>query len=291
MQPDVSLIIPCFNQARFIPELFRSIELSTGRLVEIILIDDGSTNDDVLIELRKLQPTPAARALIVRRTMNCGLAASRNLGLDLCSGKYVKFLDADDLLLPGSLDLQISELENHPDAEIHLVDYCLGSNDLSSFSWPEETTLPTKQLTTTYVASSWETHLSIPIHCALFRFNAIQEIRFRETLEAKEDWLFWHALAEKQLRFIANPRVGVVYRTHSESMTRNRSRMARFWLTALDLIMESETHLGIEEDRLITTHFNRFYLPSVNYGFFEEEFQTLLDTARVSIPLHMEEHR
>jgi len=289
MQPDVSLIVPCFNQAHFIPDLFRSIEKASQRMVEIILIDDGSDNDDVLTELQKLEATESARALIVRKTANCGLAATRNLGLDLCTGRYVKFLDADDLLVAGSLDYQISELESCTNADIHLVNYCLSSSDLSSFSWPEFSTLPKKELTASYVASSWETELSIPIHCALFRRHAIDEIRFEEDLEAKEDWLFWHALAKKDLVCVTSRQVGVVYRTHEGSMTRNRGLMARFWLKALGKIMDSGTSLSAEEDRLVTEHFNHFYLRSVNYGFFEAEVETLLDKARIHVPLHRED--
>ena len=288
MQPDVSVIIPCYNQAKYLPELFRSIDSSTQRSVEIVLIDDGSPNDDVLVELRKLEPTPAARTLIVRRTINCGLAASRNLGLELSTGRFIKFLDADDLLLADSLDFQISELENEPKSSVHLVNYCLGDHDLSSFRLPDRPTLPTRNLTPSYVAVSWETELSIPIHCALFRSDSIRELRFNETLEAKEDWLFWHSLAQKDLRVLVSQQIGVIYRTHSGSMTRDRFRMARFWLSALDLIVESGTQIAEEDDLLITRHFNQFYLRSVNHGFFEENADAILETTDVNIPLTKE---
>jgi glycosyltransferase involved in cell wall biosynthesis len=267
--PDVSIIVPCFNQGRFLPSLIRSLQRSSQRAIEVILIDDGST-DGLVARVAAEFPKPTTLfELILRRTPNRGLAATRNLGLGLSSGRFVKFLDADDLLLPGSLDVQIDHLGSNPDTHAHLIGYCLANHDLSAFRPPDRDTLPTRPLSAGYVATAWETELSIPIHCALFRREFIEDVPFREDLEAKEDWVFWHELARKNPHLAVDREVGVVYRLHLASMTRSRSRMARYWLKAFASMSDSGTRLAPSEFARVAEHFNTIYFDHVNHGHFD----------------------
>jgi glycosyltransferase involved in cell wall biosynthesis len=287
-QPDVSLIVPCYNQSRFLPGIIESVKQIRNLLIEIIIIDDGSPSDDALKHLKHLEPTMSARPFVLRRTLNCGLSASRNLGLRLARGRYIKFLDADDLILPGSLETQVGELDSDEIADFHLIGYCTANEDLSSFNIPAPSTLPSRDLTPSYVAAAWETDLSIPIHTALFRASSLNGLSFSEELEAKEDWLFWHAVAQREMKFLFNPRIGVVYRTHATSMTRNQSRMASFWLKAIESIVLSGTQLNSEEQFNLLRHFNGFYLPALNHSFFAGAQENSINTASVRVPLLLE---
>lgn len=107
--PLVSVIIPVFNQERFVGEAIECVLAQTMPDLEVIVIDDGSTDQ-----------TAAAVAafgerVIYRRQSNQGPAAARNAGLSIASGKYVLFLDADDRIPPHKLTLQTARLESDPD--------------------------------------------------------------------------------------------------------------------------------------------------------------------------------
>jgi glycosyltransferase involved in cell wall biosynthesis len=284
-QPDVSLIVPCYKQARYLAGLFESLRQATNLLIEIIIIDDGNPDDDIAKALGLVNRTKSRHPLVLRRTMNCGLSAARNIGIQLARGRYIKFLDSDDLLLPDALETQVGELDLDETADLHLIGYCTGVEDLSSFSVFEPSTLPTQNLTPSYVASAWEIGLSIPIHTALFRTSSLNGLSFNEELEAKEDWLFWHAVAQKEMKLLINPQIGVVYRSHPTSMTKNRSRMAQFWLKAIESMILSGTQLNSDEESNILRYFNEFYLPALNFGFYEELPENFIDSVEVHIPL------
>ncbi len=91
--PLVSIVIPCYNQAHFLAEAIRSVEEQTYGNVEVILVDDGSTDDigTVVAEF------PRVRCI---RQENRGLSAARNTGIAHSRGEFLIFLDADDRLLP-----------------------------------------------------------------------------------------------------------------------------------------------------------------------------------------------
>ncbi len=114
--PLVSVIIPAYNSARFIDDTLQSVYRQTYKNWEIILIDDGSTDD-----------TKAALASHMGRIryyfqQNRGTAAARNLGLQKARGELVAFLDDDDLWLPEKLNLQVRALHTWPDCGLVFTD-------------------------------------------------------------------------------------------------------------------------------------------------------------------------
>jgi len=104
----VSVVIPCYNQARFLGEAIESVAAQTYGDVEAIVVDDGST--DNTCEVAGQYPG----AVFVRQD-NAGLAAARNTGLRYATGDYVVFLDADDRLLPSALRVGLEALLAHPE--------------------------------------------------------------------------------------------------------------------------------------------------------------------------------
>jgi len=95
--PFVSIIIPCYRQARFLPDAIESVRSQTYRHFEIIVVNDGSP-DDVGAVVAKY---PEVRCITQE---NRGLAVARNTGLQHCRGDLIVFLDADDRLLPHALE-------------------------------------------------------------------------------------------------------------------------------------------------------------------------------------------
>ena len=119
-QPSVSVVIPTFNSAATLPDAIASVRSQRWSDLEIIVVDDGSTDDTgrVLEEL-------AGPDLRVIRQENAGPAAARNTGIDAARGVWIAFLDADDLWLPGKLCDQFDELDRCPAASFSYSDVLL----------------------------------------------------------------------------------------------------------------------------------------------------------------------
>ena len=108
--PLVSVVIPCYNHGRFLGEAMASIGIPAVP-TEIVVVDDGCT-DDTPDVVATFETSNAFRCV---RQQNAGLAAARNRGLHESRGQYVIFLDADDRLAPGAVDLGAATLDEHPE--------------------------------------------------------------------------------------------------------------------------------------------------------------------------------
>ena len=107
--PRVSVVIPCYNQGRYLGEAIESARRQTHEAVEVIVVDDGSTDDTA----RAAAAHPGVRYLHQR---NAGTAAARNRGLADSGGAFLLFLDADDRLLLDAVARGVDYLARHPDA-------------------------------------------------------------------------------------------------------------------------------------------------------------------------------
>src|SRR5688572_3090637 len=108
MQHLVSVIMPAYNSGRFLAESVRSVQAQTFGGWELIIVDDGSTDDTAAVARGFAESD--ARVRYVARA-NGGQAAARNTGLGEARGPLVAFLDSDDLWLPGKLEAQLGVLE------------------------------------------------------------------------------------------------------------------------------------------------------------------------------------
>ena len=109
----VSVIIPVYNCERFLAEAIESALAQTYRPLEIIVVDDGSTD----------QSADIARSYEEVRYIyqsNQGLAVTRNRGLAIAQGEFISFLDSDDLWLPNKLAVQVEHLIEHPDFGLNI---------------------------------------------------------------------------------------------------------------------------------------------------------------------------
>src|SRR5207248_2091455 len=100
-----SVIIPCFNASRWIRETLDSVCAGQSMELEIIVVDDGSTDDTAAIVEQEF-----AQARLIR-TPNRGASHARNTGTHAATGDYIQYLDADDLLAPGKIAVQLRALD------------------------------------------------------------------------------------------------------------------------------------------------------------------------------------
>lgn len=121
--PDVSVVIPTYNCAAYIADAIESVLAQSVSPAQLIVVDDGSTDetaDAVLPYLGQIQYV---------RQRNEGVSAARNTGLLHADSPYVAFLDADDVWFPEKLDLQLAFLSAHPKVALVLSDFAIADAD------------------------------------------------------------------------------------------------------------------------------------------------------------------
>lgn len=181
----VSVVIPTYNLAQFLPEAVASVRAQQWPGLEIIVVDDGSTDGTPEI-LERLAREGGLRWF---RQENAGAAAARNRGIQEASGSWVAFLDADDFWLPGKLAAQFEALERKPSAAFSYTDVLVRREDGSEgeLACPRaERTLFEKLLSGNVFATP----------TALVRRDCFEEVGlFDPSLRTGEDWDMWLRLS------------------------------------------------------------------------------------------------
>ena len=108
----ISVIIPVYNAERYLAEAIESVLAQTRPPAEIIIVDDGSTDESPRIARGFAKP------VLYHAQSHAGAGAARNLGVALAKGEWLAFLDADDLWLPDKLASQMALLKSEPDLEM-----------------------------------------------------------------------------------------------------------------------------------------------------------------------------
>ena len=137
MNPSVSVVITTYNQAQYVAETVLSALNQTYPHREVIVVDDGST-DETAARLAPFRD----RVTVVRQD-NQGVAASRNTGVRYATGELIAFLDGDDLWEPDKLAAQVAAYRAHPHSGMIVVDACMfsGAEVLRKSSLPWSTAL------------------------------------------------------------------------------------------------------------------------------------------------------
>jgi glycosyltransferase involved in cell wall biosynthesis len=230
--PKVSIIIPCFNQAQYLYECVASIIMATSEAVEVIIVDDGSTENTLIRSYEEVVSCFADDRITLNLVQqeNRGLPGARNAGLAIAKGEFVQLLDADDLLLPGKIDLQIRHLVVSG-LSVSISEFVTSNEQLDHFNEHRGIVGPHAYSFEEF-ALKWERGLSIPIHCALFRRDVFSQVLFDEEVRAKEDWIFWSKISNRRIKIGYFDVLGAIYRVHAKSMCRSMADIGNQWLTA-----------------------------------------------------------
>ncbi len=190
MPPTVSVIIPAYNAGLWIQRAIESCLAQTSQPLEIIVVDDGSSDDTAAIAASF---SPSVQLV---RQPNAGPAAARNQAARLAQGEWLGFLDADDYWFPDKLHVQLQP-EISPDIAVL---YTLFNTHNGS---PEPPEVGFKEL--------WDYNW-IGISSTLVRRTAFEAVGgFRETLRAVEDYNLWLRLAAEGWRLVLCPHVLTYY--------------------------------------------------------------------------------
>lgn len=225
MNKMISVIIPTYNYAQYLPFTLDSVLLQkeAGVQVEVIVVDDGSTDETAEIL------AGYGRRINVFRQENMGLPAARNRGMLEADGDYILFLDSDDLLAEDTLLRQLEFLEKNQNCDVAICRNELFSKLLGNGA-------PESCGNWNLFAKDLDIHLChfniAPPHALLIRRECLKGLKFDIGLQACEDHWFWCELLARGAVFQANPNGKVYYRRHSESMSSNALHQQRHdaWL-------------------------------------------------------------
>lgn len=233
--PIVTVIIPCYKQAHFLPETLACIQSQTLENWECLIIDDGSPDETEAIA--NSWTAKDARFKYFRKE-NGGLSSARNFGIHHASGKFIQFLDSDDVILSNKLEIQVQQITDEPDHSLSFCDYSRGgANDIYTPLNSSRHLPPIlDEVTSIYeLAGDWETRLSIPVHCFLFnRIFFTEGVRFDESLANHEDWDCWMRIFAKAGSIKYCPEKLAIYRYHTASMCQDQAEMKNGYLRAID---------------------------------------------------------
>jgi glycosyltransferase involved in cell wall biosynthesis len=222
----VSVIIPSYNYAKFVPDAVESVLAQTYSTLEVIVVDDGSTDDTQ--EVLKNRFGDRIRILYQE---NKGLPAARNTGIRNATGEFVALLDADDWWLPTKLEKQMAVMEREPAVG---VVYCgslrVNLETGSSYETPcrpdVRGDVRQKLLYSNCVAGSASAAL---IRRELFDKAGL----FDETLKSAEDWDMWIRLS-RHTHFDFVPELLIRYRLHNCQMSSKLTTMHRYQIQVME---------------------------------------------------------
>lgn len=185
----VSLIIPVYNREYFLNECLISIYKQTYRPIEVIVVDDGSSDKSINIALNfKKQFSSEIFFVEIIKQKNQGANYARNNGFKNSKGEYIQFLDSDDLLLPNKIKNQISELNNGFDIVYSKAQFFRDDIGLIIKFWGREFNARSSD----FFEFPWQTM------CAIYRKDIIKKYGlWREDLNLNDDWEF-------SLRYVLN---------------------------------------------------------------------------------------
>jgi glycosyltransferase involved in cell wall biosynthesis len=209
----VSVVIPCFNQGHFLPECLESVFLQTYPHVEVIVVNDGSTDATA-----KLATGYGTRIKYVDQT-NQGLCAARNSGIRVATGEFLHFLDSDDYIPPTLYENCVQQFQIRADAA---AVYC-GVRFVDAGGHPLGVEPPATEqrdvFHTLLEANRW------PCHAVMLRKRAQEAVGgFDPDLRSCEDWDFWLRIAALGGCFVPLDEY-VYYRRYRHSMSTNHKVM------------------------------------------------------------------
>jgi glycosyltransferase involved in cell wall biosynthesis len=242
-RPLVSVIVPAFNAAAMIAETLESILAQTYDAIELIVVDDGSTDDTASVA-RSYIP----RLQYVRQPNNSGGAAvPRNTGLERSNGEFLAFMDADDLMTPDRLERQVDFLQRHPQVGVVFSDY-QNVSDNGGYPTSHFSTCPKlsgllggREEAVLNEVGELLAEENFGITSAfLMRRSLLDSVpRFEPTLHACEDFHFYYRLARHTPVGLIN-RIGMLRRIHGSNMSGDPVRMFSAGTQAYSMLLEDE---------------------------------------------------
>lgn len=243
----VSVIIPAYNQGVYLEQAINSALEQTLPDLEVIVVDDGSTDDTA--EVARRFSDERVRYIYQE---NRGLSGARNTGIRNSSGEWVTFLDSDDVNLPEKHAILMKLFETQPELGLVVGTCVIIDQNGEQLGKPAAVSLP---------ADTTRLLLWNPMHVGsvMVRRQWLERVGpFDETLRAYEDWDLYLRLARLECRMGWTQTLVAKYRFHTLQMTRERERMTRASFAVLDKVFSDpetpENWLALKDQAYSSAH-------------------------------------
>ena len=205
----VSIIMPAFNAAHTLLESLRSVSQQDYPYWELLVVDDGSSDNTV--ELVREQAFADPRIKLLRQPFNQGVAAARNAGIAAAKGRYIAFLDSDDLWLPQKLSQQLKAMQENQAL-------------VSMTAYYRFTQIPKWQSTST--PPNWLDYASLLKGNAIGNLTGMYDCQaigkvYQQAIR-HEDYLMWLEVVRKAGRAYGLQEVLAAYRVSATSLSGNK---------------------------------------------------------------------
>lgn len=213
----VSIVTPCYNSSEFIQETIQSVQNQTHTKWQLFIIDDCSKDNST--ELIEKFAESDRRITLIRNTENLGAAETRNKGLDAAEGRFIAFLDSDDLWAPEKLEKQLSFMKTH---KYPIV--------FTAYNLIDEKGVPMNQVINTVKVLDYHAYLKntiIGMSTSLIdRELTGSDFRFHN-IRTRQDTYLWISLLRDGLKAYGMNEILASYRVRRNSISSNKWKAAR----------------------------------------------------------------
>lgn len=238
----VSVIIPVYNAEKYIVETLESVFCQTYGNYEVIVVNDGSTDNSMEV----IKPFSGRSNFRIVHQINSGPSRARNEGIKAARGTYCAFLDADDIMLPDRLALQVKVLDERPDAGLTYSDLITFNENgvihstKKEFIRPHSGDVLRQLLKENFITTS----------TVLLRRECFDKVSFfDENIRHSEDYKMWLNIAKiYKVQYLDLPLVK--YRYHSESLSSNRIVISTSSCDVVKEFWEENRAYKIKNERL-----------------------------------------
>ncbi len=236
--PEVSVIIPTYNRRDLLREAIASVLAQTYQEFELIVVDDGSTDDTREI----VREFPQARYVF---QANRGVSAARNHGVALSRGRFLAFLDSDDVWQPRKLETQVGFFATHPEAHICQTEEVWLRNGVR-VNPQNKHRKPRGDI----FAQSLHLCLVSPSAVMLRRELFERTCGFDESLPACEDYDLWLRIAVTEPVFLIDTPLVLRRGGHADQLSRRFWGMDRFRVRALCKLLDSGVLSAMQREQV-----------------------------------------
>ena len=235
INPKISFLIPAYNVGNFIEETINSVLCDSRDDIEVIVVNDGST-DNTLEILNRMKD----KRLTIVSQSNKGLTATRNVGVAHSKGRYIILLDGDDVYCVKNLDKLCLPLDDSKDVVLAYGNYMpIDVNGKSLLKSPYGRIL---KRPSGYVLEKilQKNFIGVPGVCCIRKDAIIKNGKFNEKISMSEDWEYWCRLAcEGEFTFVTDCDV-LKYRQHPTSMSSVQGQEIENFTSATESIFNQE---------------------------------------------------
>lgn len=236
----ISVIVPLYNSAIYMKKCIDSILKQTYKNLELILIDDGSTDETCLICEHYCNIDK--RIIFVKYNINKGASCARNTGLDLAKGDFITFVDSDNFIEYNMFEEMINILETNKELDIVCCDAYI--NEKRRKIYNNSIYIGEKA-----ISAMVNDIIGWSVYTKLYKSSILEDIRFKSQILTGEDLLFsWKVFSQSNIRvkYINEPYYHVINRKNSLGMRRTAENYYSFYWVCRYICRQSKKYRYIE---------------------------------------------